>query len=177
MHRAGWIGFGLMAALVGTSASRVLRQYLWNTWQVGEWSADMDLDCGGRMDGWPSALPRSTVQLQTHTPTLPVRCSHAHSTHADHSAAAASHRLHPCCPQVLHWAFLLAVVFVVTLHSATTVLFGAAAWALDLLLRWWYQAGEWCGLWELQGCGGPRPRGVGVGARGAHERLQGVCDI
>ncbi|PNW85477.1 hypothetical protein CHLRE_03g188300v5 [Chlamydomonas reinhardtii] len=71
----GWIGFGLMAALVGTSASRVLRQYLWNTWQV------------------------------------------------------------------LHWAFLLAVVFVVTLHSATTVLFGAAAWALDLLLRWWYQAG------------------------------------
>eukprot|EP00198_Chlamydomonas_reinhardtii_P002520 XP_001691856.1 respiratory burst oxidase [Chlamydomonas reinhardtii] len=33
----GWIGFGLMAALVGTSASRVLRQYLWNTWQMLHW--------------------------------------------------------------------------------------------------------------------------------------------
>ncbi|KAG2448227.1 hypothetical protein HYH02_006812 [Chlamydomonas schloesseri] len=71
----GWIGFGLMAALVVTSASRIMRHYFFNTWQV------------------------------------------------------------------LHWAFLILVVLVVALHSATTVLFGAAAWGLDLLLRWWYQAG------------------------------------
>ncbi|KAG2442457.1 hypothetical protein HXX76_002543 [Chlamydomonas incerta] len=71
----GWIGFGLMAALVVTSASRLVRHYFFNTWQV------------------------------------------------------------------LHWAFLILTVLVVALHSATTVLFGAAAWGLDLLLRWWYQAG------------------------------------
>lgn len=33
----GWVAFGLMATLVVTSASRVMRQYLWNTWQGAHW--------------------------------------------------------------------------------------------------------------------------------------------
>ncbi|KAG2442455.1 hypothetical protein HXX76_002541 [Chlamydomonas incerta] len=72
----GWISFGLMSALVATSASRVVRQYLWNTWQV-------------------------------------------------HAALGAADR-----------GFA-----VLTIHSAAAVLIGAGVWAVDLLLRWVYQAG------------------------------------
>ncbi len=43
--------------------------------------------------------------------------------------------------QMLHWALLVAVFVVVTIHGAAAVLIGALVWAFDLLLRWVYQAG------------------------------------
>ncbi|KAG2498204.1 hypothetical protein HYH03_003957 [Edaphochlamys debaryana] len=71
----GWIGFGLMAALVLTSASRrLLRAYAFNTWQA------------------------------------------------------------------LHWLFFITCFIIVAVHSATAVLIGAGAWALDVAVRLLYMA-------------------------------------